>query len=466
MSTPVSAYHLPGGIIGPPARSASWRSTHGTPDPVSDGDATLIAAGLDLPELSPAALVEVSERLRATGPDLRQIPVEERIAIIDRVAARWLTPDFPLRRLAVERLPLVTGYPARTVSLALDHLWGALRGGALHDAVRAELDDAHAPSGLALHILSGNVPGAGVFGMIAALLAGVPSFVKTARREPLLPALVANSLAAEDARIGAALAVAPWIGGDPGLDGAAIASADLVLAYGRSESLTEIATHQPARLLSFGPRVSVGLVAHEALDRHTAALVAMQVALFDQQGCLSPQLLFVEDTAATGRFVEAVLGELARLETTLPRAPLSLAETTAGWRHLERARWRAQEGEHLSVHAGPDDRFSIVSDQSGTIPTSPLNRHLVVVPIPHLGAAERTLSQIADCVEAVGYAGPTARLPEAVAVATTCNAPRLCPLERMQQPPFAWRQSGHTRLGCFGASATPVPAPRTATSAA
>ncbi len=468
MSTPVSAYHLPRGVARPPSRRIPWRSTHGTAAPATVGEATLVAAGLELPELSPAAITDVADRLRAAGADLRLVPVEERIAVIDRVAARWLSPDFPLRRLAVERLPLVTGYPARVVSQALDNLWGALRASELQGTVRAEFSDVRSPSGLALHILSGNVPGSGVFGLIAALLAGVPSLVKTARREPLLPALIAGSLADEDARLGAALAVTPWTGGDAGLDGAAIAAADLVLAYGRSESLAEIAAHEPTRLLSFGPRVSVGLIAGEALDRHTAATCAMQVALFDQQGCLSPQILFVEDTSATPRFVEAVLAELGRLETTLPRAPLSLAETTASWRHLERARWRAQEGEALSVHAGPSGGFSIVCDRSGTVPTSPLNRHVVIVPILHLGAAEQTLSQIASCVEAVGYAGPTARLSEAVAVATACAAPRLCPLDRMQQPPFAWRQSGHDRLACFGASATPAsaPAPRMATSAA
>ncbi len=67
---------------------------------------------------------------------------------------------------------------------------------------------------LALHVLAGNVPGGGVFGIVAALLAGVPSLVKAARREPLLPVLVAESLAAEDARLGAALAVVHWDGAD------------------------------------------------------------------------------------------------------------------------------------------------------------------------------------------------------------------------------------------------------------
>ena len=459
MSTPVAAYHLPRGIARPPARRSRWLAGPVRAGAPAGADETpLIAAGLDLPELSPAAVTEIADRLRDAGRRLRRVPLAERVAAIDRVAERWLAPGFALRRLAVERVPLVTGYPARAVGLALDHLWHALRRGGLEAVVDAELGDATPPPpDLALHVLTGNVPGAGVFGMIAALLAGIPSLVKTARREPLLPALVAASLAAEDARLGAALAVAPWPGGDPGLDGAAIAAADLVLAYGRTETLAAVAAHAPRRLLRYGPRVSVALIAREAVDRQTAARAALQVALFDQQGCLSPQLLVVEesDPAATARFVAALGAELARLETTLPRAPLTLAEETAVWRHVERARWQAQEGEALAVHADDAGRFSVVCDRrDGHVGGSPLHRHVVVLPVAALADAGARLAPIAGCVEAVGYAGPERRLVEAGAVAAACDAPRLCPLDRMQRPPFAWRQSGHARLASLVAPAS------------
>ncbi len=60
-------------------------------------------------------------------------------------------------------------------------------------------------------MLAGNVPGVGVFGIVAALLAGVPSLVKPAAREPFLPALMVESIAAvapELQRGGGARAVA------------------------------------------------------------------------------------------------------------------------------------------------------------------------------------------------------------------------------------------------------------------
>jgi hypothetical protein len=416
---------------------------------------------------SPAALAALAARLRREAPRLRRVPLAERIAAVDRTAGRWLAADSPWRRRALVCVPAATGYPPAAVARALDRLWRALRAADLHAVARAELPSAasDAAPALAVHTLAGNVPGAGVFGVVAALLAGVPSLVKTARREPFLAALIAASLAAESDALGGALAVAHWPGGDAELDAAALAAADVVLAYGRAETLARVAAHRPRRLLRFGPRVSVGLVAREAVTATTAEQAALQVALFDQQGCLSPQLLLIEETdrATTERFTGALAGALARLDAALPRAPLSLAEAARAWRFLERARWREQEGVPVRVHAGPEGRFSVVCDRSGEPGASPLNRHLVVVPVGGLGDAAEPLGRLRGLVEALGYAGPARRGVEAARVAAACGASRLCPLERLQAPPFAWRQSGHPRLGCFFAPVRDVAASGTAT---
>jgi len=300
-------------------------------------------------------------------------------------------------------------------------------------------------------VLTGNVPGAGVFGVVAALLAGVPSLVKTARREPRLLPLVAASLAAEDPRLGAALAVAHWAGGSGAHEAIAFAVADLVLAYGRDDTLDRIAVRQPARLLRYGPRLSAALIAAEDCTPATADAAAAQIALFDQQGCLSPQLLLVEDAGVTAvaAFIADLVAALGRLAVILPRAPLALAESAAAWRFLSRQRWRAQEGAAVEVHADPQARFSVVCDRSGATPASPLNRHVVLLPVAGLDAAATLLARFDGSVEAVGYAGPDRRLDEAAAVAAAGGAHRLCPLDRMQRPPFAWRQSGHPRLASF-----------------
>ena len=435
-----------------------------------------LAVELDHPELTAEDLAAVCDRLVEAAVPLARMTLADRIATIARTTAAWRDAASPWRRLALETLPLTTGYPAAAVALALDHLWGALGAADLGAVVRTEVDEvlpmarildarpgasathrracassAPGTAQLAVHTLAGNVPGAGVFGMIAALLVAVPSLVKTARREPFLPVLVARSLAAEDARLGAALAVVHWPGGATPLDALVIARADVVLAYGRDATLAGIAAHSPRRLLRFGPRISAGLVAREACDHATAVSTARQVALFDQQGCLSPQLVVIEeaDASTTARFAQALADELDRLAVALPRAPLTLAESAIVWRFLEQQRWREQEGAAVRVYGDPSGRFSVVCDRSGTPPASPLHRHVVLVPVATLAAASTVLDRLAGAVEAIGYAGPEHRIAEAAALAAACGAHRLCPFDRMQVPPFAWRQSGHARLASF-----------------
>lgn len=389
-------------------------------------------------------------RLEEAGAALRAMPLPERIAAIDRVAARWRHPSSRWRARARESLARTTGLAPAAISYALEHLWSAITARELTAVAAREIGaDAGAPERLAFHSLAGNVPGVGVFGMIAALLAGVPSIVKTARREPALPLLVAASLAEEDRRLGEALAVAHWPGGSDAHEALAVAGSSVVLAYGRDDTLDRLAARAAARLLRFGPRLSIALVCRDAADDRTAAAAARQAALYDQQGCLSPQYLVLEETDgdATTAFVDALATAFRHLERDLPRAPLTLDEVTETWRFLERERWRAQEGAAVRVVAGAG--FGIVCDRSGTPPASPLNRHLVVLPVPSPAAAEPLLGHLIGLVEAVGVTAPSNRRAEAAAFAAALGAHRLCPLERMQAPPFGWRQSGHPRLASF-----------------
>ena len=419
------------------------------------------------PALTAKALTRAMARLRDAGPALRSVPLGDRVAVIDAVAGQWLARDSTWRRLAMAEIPRATGLPEEVLSLALDNLWNALRRPALEAALRDEWPAAplHAPTtygsdpldagtspGLAFHSLAGNVPGVGVFGMVAALLTGVPSLVKTAAREPLLPVLAAQSIAERDARLGAGVAVLHWRGGDDQeLGRIAISGADLTLAYGGDETLAALDCRTPKHILGYGSRVSLGIVTREAVDVRTARIAATQVALYDQRGCLSPQLLLLEESApsATEGFAEALFSELRLLDVRWPRAPLTLVESASVWRMLEEQRWRAQEGHAIRILAGEENRFGVLCNRTGQPIASPLFRHLVVVPLRTLDEAASVLAPMRSFVEAVGFAGPLHRLDEASVLARQCGAHRLCSLDRLQAPPFSWRQSGHPRLAIF-----------------
>jgi acyl-CoA reductase-like NAD-dependent aldehyde dehydrogenase len=403
--------------------------------------------------LVPARLRALAQAVRAGGSVLREMPIAARIAALDRLAASWLSPTSPWRDRAMIELPMSTGLPAAMIEVALANLWNALRAPDLTTVAATELDDApgHEMPGLALHVLAGNVPGVGIFGVVAALLAGIPSIVKPATREPFLPALLVESIAVVAPELQRGLAVAPWRGGSAELDAAALGAADVVLAYGRDVTLDRLAARQPRRLLRYGDRLSVALIARSALGTQTARALARETALYDQQGCLSPQIVVVEDAgrAEVDLFAALVAAELGVLEHELPRAAASLAEQASVWRWLERQRWRAQEGADATVHGGRDGAGSVVCDRTADWPTSPTFRNLVVIPTATLAESTAVLRRFVGTIEAIGYAGPSDRLGEVAAVAADVGAHRLCPLERLQAPPFSWRQSGHHRLAAM-----------------
>lgn len=410
--------------------------------------------------LVPGRLRALAQALRSGAPTLRALPADARIAAVDRLAASWLAPDSPWRARALVELPMSTGLPASMIDVALANLWQALRGSHLAPVVATELGGGHGEvPGLALHVLAGNVPGVGVFGIVAAILAGVPSLVKPATREPFLPALLVESIGVVTPELQRSVALAPWRGGSDDLDAAALGAADVVLAYGRDATLDRVAAHRPRRLLRYGDRLSVALVAASALGPRTARALAQQTALYDQQGCLSPQIVVVEDAGRdeVDLFAALVAAELGVLEHELPRAAASLAERASVWRWLERQRWRGQEGADVAVHGGRDGTGSVVCDRTPDWPTSPTFRNLVLVPVPHLAESTAVFRRFPGKIEALGYAGPTERLAEVASVAADVGAHRMCPLERLQAPPFAWCQSGHPRLASLLGDDEPNP---------
>src|SRR5262249_17502067 len=158
-------------------------------------------------------------------------------------------------------------------------------------------------------------------------------FLKCASGTALLPRLFAHSIYEADSRIGACLEIAEWPGGRADLESALFSNADLVTAAGTDETLASIRQRVPlpARFLGYGHRLSFGYITREVLTqqghRQVAARAAADVAAWDQFGCLSPQMIFVEDTGVVPPevFAESLAGELAAREATEPRGTLDTA---------------------------------------------------------------------------------------------------------------------------------------------
>src|SRR5262249_48269811 len=137
-----------------------------------------------------------------------------------------------------------------------------------------------------------------------------------------------------DPKLGACMELAEWQGGNPWLENALFAEADCVTATGGDETLAAIRSRVPAkaRFLGYGQRVSFGFGTREVLRVETVAEVVSRVAddvvAWDQYGCLSPQVIYVEERGQveSDTFASRLAAELMQREQAEPRGKISVQE--------------------------------------------------------------------------------------------------------------------------------------------
>jgi hypothetical protein len=451
----IDAFHLPA-LPGVPTTTRSYGEGEG-------------AFELRIAQLRPGLL---REQVRALGEararGLERRPVAEIVAVIDRVAARLLDPADELRMTAERALPALTRYSPAMVRRVLDRMAADWRAEPLNELLRAEFGDpgvldgfradargrgrvaAYGP-GLAAHVFSGNVPGVAVTSIIRSLLVKAATLGKTAAGEPLLPALFARGIAEEDAELGACLAVAYWPGDDEALTRAALESADAVVVYGGADAVAALRAQAPssARILAYGPRLSFGIVARERLTADAAVDVARAAALdastFDQQGCVSPHVFYVEEggEVSPGAWAGLLAAEMAGVEHDLPRGPLGPEESSA----IQQLRARAEFSDGAELHASGDGTaWTVVYEPDPAFEASCLNRVVRVKPVRDAAEVPALLAEYAHLLQTVGVAASPERGEEMAAAFGRLGASRVAPLGRMAWPPPWWHHDGHPPL--------------------
>lgn len=448
--TPEHAGHLPGLTTDEVARrSLSFGAWGETLD-------------VHVPMLSEAQSTALAQRVRDNANAyLKTLRVAEIVAILDTAIARLLDRTDPWRRKMEQLLPIVTGYDPEMVRLGLTGYLKSFRGpqlqrflsedfsnpqilDAFQPAVKGGFAKAHGPD-LLLHIWAGNVPGLPLWSLISGLLVKAGTIGKVPSAEPLMAGWFAKLIAEIDPRLGECLAVVWWKGSDEASERVWLEQADTIVAYGGNAALSAIRERVPitTRFLPHGHKIGFGMISRAALDTRKAGplarLAAQDVMRWEQQGCYSPQMLFVErDGKVSPRdFAGLVAHELAGFAQTYPRRALSMADATgvARWRSAEELRAFAGDGSGLIGDTG--DSWSLAySDQAEALAPSALNRTLKIVAVDGLD-------------EVVALVAPARIFLQTAAIAAAPDGLfRLAGL---------LGQVGVTRITAFGAMAAPEP---------
>jgi hypothetical protein len=269
----------------------------------------------------------------------------------------------------------------------------------------------------------------------------------------VFPPVLVESSAARDPDLGAAVAARSWTGGAHACENVALAAADLTVAAGDDRTIASLAARARGRFIGHGHRISFAVVGNEiatdaAARAAAAAALALDVAIWDQRGCLSPQLCFVEGDGATAEeFGAAVATALRPLAERLPPARLTDADRLAVRRFEDEAEWRGLAGEAVQVfRVGATGAGTVVVEPTTGLRPTPLQRSLRVMPIARVGDLGALLAPFRGALEGAGLALGPERWDQSWRLLEAAGVHRVCALGEMQRPPLTWRQGGRPRL--------------------
>jgi hypothetical protein len=307
---------------------------------------------------------------------------------------------------------------------------------ALARTVRMDTDRNLHPIAMLSVILAGNVFTASVRGIVIPLLFGVPVLVKASSQETMFPALLRDALRSANAQLGAAMSVVAFPGGDIECEAALVESAEVVSVYGGDETVSAIAVRiGDKRLVAHGHGVSVAYCGAHALDEahigNTIESLSLDVCAYDQRGCLSPQIIYVEQSPdrSAADFAERLAEEgLVPMGSTLPRGPLPVSVGAA------QAQWRGiAEVEGTLLHG---DTYAVSIRKPEPIRWSPAYRNVTVAPVHGVDEALRAMQAIGPHLKCVGTdARSLSEVEVRLADSTTLSA-YTCVIGEMQTPPL------------------------------
>jgi hypothetical protein len=302
--------------------------------------------------------------------------MKEIIESLGAVSELWRNPEDPLREETIQALQVSTGLNRRQIELALQNCFRELTVPKM-TAYIASFEQVERSNIDVLHILPSNAFTAWVHGATIILLFGSRCVLKPSRREPVFARAWKMSLEQVDSKLAQRVEISA-------LPDSWLLKCRVVVAYGSDETLQKIRSIIPAdvRFAGYGHKLSVGIIFEEALNEGLSDELLERVRQDAEpvrlQGCLSPQILYVE-------------------------SPHPL-------------RWPALEA---SVDAAPK-----------------------IKPFTEWENLRQELAKFSPYLSCVGFAGAPEKQEFLENELRDLQVSRVCPLGEMQRPPLSWRNGG------------------------
>lgn len=371
------------------------------------------------------ALREALDDLALAGDALRRRTPAQLAETLADAWERIADPERALGRAARGRLPQSSGLTLPMVAWALSTTLGGARASLAELARRMEPPPGTiaAPHPLGALILAGNVFTACVQPLSVGLLSRTPLLVKASSADDVLPRLFVDALREVDPELAAAVLVVSFPRDAAPLEATILHHAAVVSVYGSDPTLAAIraCTDANTAFIAHGHGLGLGWVDADADLEEAAGRFALDVAAYDQRGCMSPHAIAIERDGE--RFASELAHALDRIASELPRGALP-TETGASqmqWRGVAAARGVLHEGDGWAVSFEP-----------GAAPRlSPGARNVVVCEMGGLDVFATRAATIGPHLKSLGVAGDVERVARALPAGVS---PRVCSAGTMQTP--------------------------------
>ena len=407
---------------------------------------------------------------------LRPRTAEQIIRVLARLADNWADPEFHFRRHVLERGPAITGFSESILAQGLDSFFRPITSESLTaflqqelghpgrmDTFRSDVTEqrfqrsalAHGPA-LLVHICAGHVPNPTLMSMLVGLLVKSSQVVKCASGSSFIPRMVAHSLYQADPKMASCLEIVEWRGGQEAeLESTLFAECDVVTATGSDETLAAIRKQLPpkVRFVGYGHRVSFGYIASDALTGHAVddlvRRAADDVVAWDQLGCLSPHLFYVESggPATPEKFAERLATELAGREISTPRGRIN--PEAAGAIAYRRSFYEVRAANNTDTKLWKSDdstAWTVVYEPEPQFQLSCLHRFVFIKGVASLDEAVSGVDAWREKISTVGLAASDEKRRQYAERLAWAGASRICPIGRMQNPQLFWRHDGRPAL--------------------
>ncbi|MCL5019881.1 MAG: hypothetical protein M1426_05400, partial [Patescibacteria group bacterium] len=381
----------------------------------------------------------------------------------------WLNPEYKLRKIARELLPSLCRYSPEMIDMGIplmlgnfneENLWSVLerelkRPEVLDGFVKDTLGKyrAYGP-GVTTHICAGNIPGVSITSIVYALLSKSANFIKLSSGDPLFPVLFIQSLIDVEPVMGKCFAACWWDYSKTALTENILNNSDLVVAYGTEDTIKTLKEKTQCGFIGYGNKISFGVISCESLfDYHgLAKLIAQDVAIFDQQGCLSPHLYYVETGGKISpvEFAGHVAAALEEMQKSIPVGSFSMGEAAQIQQIRGAVEFRKISGKPVELWTSPHGvQWTVFYEENPEFQLSCLNRVVWIKPVTNIETIPELLEPWKLYLQTIGVAIPEKRLIPFAEEMGRLGVNRFCPIGKMQSPGPGWHHDGFPSISHF-----------------